>query len=320
MVSRSDVKSDRLDAAARAGWLYYVAGNKQDEIAQKLNVSRQTAQRLVSLALDEKLVKIRIDHPIADCIELSHRLTEEYGLQYCDVAPSDPDAPDLLTGIAIAGAAELQRVLELDKPQVIALGTGRALRACIEQLPRMDCPHHHIVSVVGNTTLDGSATPYNTVVRMAARTAAPYNPLSVTVFARTKKDRSTLHALEPVKKTLQLCANADVTFVGIGSVGADSPVVVDGLLARDEVRALERLGAVGEVIGWTYDRHGQLIDGFSNDRNTSAPLVLDSDKPVIGIAMGQRKLAAMSGALRGKLINGLITDENTARALLDGDA
>ena len=38
-------ESARLDDAARAGWLYYVAGNTQDEIARKLGVSRQTAQR-----------------------------------------------------------------------------------------------------------------------------------------------------------------------------------------------------------------------------------------------------------------------------------
>ena len=47
MTRKSDADSDRLDDAARAGWLYYIAGNTQDEIAQKLGVSRQTAQRLV---------------------------------------------------------------------------------------------------------------------------------------------------------------------------------------------------------------------------------------------------------------------------------
>ena len=54
----------RLDDAARAGWLYYVAGNTQDEIAHKLGVSRQTAQRLVAMAVSERLVKVRLDHPI----------------------------------------------------------------------------------------------------------------------------------------------------------------------------------------------------------------------------------------------------------------
>ena len=74
-----EADSSRLDDAARAGWLYYVAGNTQDEIAQKLGVSRQTAQRLVSMAVSEQLIKVRLDHPIAHCMELAARLTERFG-------------------------------------------------------------------------------------------------------------------------------------------------------------------------------------------------------------------------------------------------
>ena len=65
MARKPDSEADRLDDAARAGWLYYIAGNTQDEIARKLGVSRQTAQRLVSLSVSEKLIKVRLDHPIA---------------------------------------------------------------------------------------------------------------------------------------------------------------------------------------------------------------------------------------------------------------
>ncbi|PSN17346.1 hypothetical protein C7271_18185, partial [filamentous cyanobacterium CCP5] len=54
----------KLDQAAHAAWLYYIAGNTQEEIATKLNVSRQAAQRLVALAVSEKLIKVRLDHPL----------------------------------------------------------------------------------------------------------------------------------------------------------------------------------------------------------------------------------------------------------------
>jgi len=68
MASRSENGSSRHDEAARAGWLYYVGGNTQDQIAAKLGVSRQTAQRLVSLAVSEGLIKVRLDHPISNCM------------------------------------------------------------------------------------------------------------------------------------------------------------------------------------------------------------------------------------------------------------
>ena len=37
---RRENGDNRLDDAARAGWLYYIAGNTQDEIAAKLGISR----------------------------------------------------------------------------------------------------------------------------------------------------------------------------------------------------------------------------------------------------------------------------------------
>ena len=90
MAKTPESESTRLDDAARAGWLYYVAGNTQDEIARKLGISRQTAQRLVSLTMTERLIKVRLDHPIARCMELSSLLRQRYDLHYCEVSPTDP--------------------------------------------------------------------------------------------------------------------------------------------------------------------------------------------------------------------------------------
>src|SRR6202453_417698 len=111
MGKNGENETTRLDDAARAGWLYYVAGNTQDEIARKLGVSRQTAQRLVSLAISERLIKVRLDHPIARCMELSAALKLRYDLRFCEVAPSDPTSSSFTLGIAQAAAAEFERWL-----------------------------------------------------------------------------------------------------------------------------------------------------------------------------------------------------------------
>ena len=142
MAKNSDAEASRLDDAARAGWLYYIAGNTQDEIAGKLGISRQTAQRLVSLAVTAKLIKVRLDHPIAHCLDLSQRLKDKFGLELCEVVPADPASQSNILGVAEATAAELQRRLESRRPIIVALGSGRTLRAAAEQLPPMDCPQH----------------------------------------------------------------------------------------------------------------------------------------------------------------------------------
>ncbi len=132
MNARQDGASARLDDAARAGWLYYVAGNTQDQIAAKLGISRQTAQRLVSLAVSEGLIKVRVDHPIAQCLDLAERLRSRFALDLVEVVPSDPESASTTIGIAEAAAAEIEKRLRSEQPIVMAIGTGRTLKAAIE--------------------------------------------------------------------------------------------------------------------------------------------------------------------------------------------
>jgi len=316
MATRSTNDAGRLDEAARAGWLYYVAGNTQDEIARKLGVSRQSAQRLVSLAISEKLIKVRLDHPVAYCMELAQKLTDRFALQGCEIVPSDPETPDSIVGLAQAAASEMERHLKSNHPKIIAIGTGRALRASVEQLQPLDCPQHRIVSLLGNMMSDGSATAYNVVIRLAERANARHYPMPLPVLARSREEKIVLHNQEPVHNILELARQADVTFVGIGGMSDDAPLVVDGFVTREEIRALGKAGGIGEITSWVYDRDGRLINGYLNDRVASAPLAPNSSNPVVGIAAGKHKVEAIAGALRGKLVNFMITNEATAEHLL----
>ena len=315
-VGRFTPETSRLDDAARAGWLYYVAGNTQDEIARKLGVSRQSAQRLVAMAVSERLVKVRLDHPIGRCMDLAGELRARFGLRQCDVVPSDPTAPQLLTGVAIAAAAELERTLKSPEPRIIALGTGRTLKATVEQLPRMDCPQHSIVSLLGNMMSDGSATPFNAVISMAERVGAKHYPYPLPVLARDADELKTLHGQEPVRNTMALCRNADLTLVGVGQMDRSAPLFVDGFVPEVELDELAAAGAAGEITSWVYDGQGQTIDCAFNSRVASAPLPKAADRAVLAVAVGNAKVTAILAALRGHLINGLITNESTAETLI----
>ena len=57
--------------------------------------------------------------------------------------------------------------------------------------------------------------------------------------------------------------------------------------------------------------------GVGNDRILSVPLDQPAEKKVIGVAMAVARLRAVKGALRGRLINGLITNETMAELLLE---
>ncbi|MDP2699543.1 sugar-binding transcriptional regulator [Thalassospira sp.] len=315
MVKRTRKEAARLDEAARAGWLYYCAGNTQDEIATKLGVSRPSAQRLVSAAISEGLVKVRLDHPIARCMELAAQLCDRYGLENCDVVPTDPAAPDAMFGMAQAAAAQLERVLQSPDPKIIALGTGRAMRGMVNETQRIDGRHHKIVSLVGTIATDGAASFYDAVTELADLTRAPHYPLPIPVIVRNAALRQPLQEQPPMDNILHLAAKADVRFVGVGHLGEDAPLFIDGFISPAELRSLQDKGGIGELISWSFDRDGTILDHDVNRRVTSAPLQIPAQN-TIGVAKGQKKVAAIRGAMTGKLITALITDEATAIALL----
>jgi DNA-binding transcriptional regulator LsrR (DeoR family) len=308
-------KNERLDDAARAAWLYYVAQNTQDEIAEKMGVSRQSAQRLVALATRERLVKFRLDHPIAKCMDLAQRLKVRYGLDFCEVTLADPSSDDPALGIAQVAAAEMERVLRTESPIVMALGTGREIRGAVEQISAMNCPQHKVVSLVGNLAPDGSASFNDVIMRVGDATRAPHYPMAVPVVATSREERDVLCAQKPIRSNIALAQSADVAFVGIGEIDDAPPLLTDGFITRKELRDLIAAGGAGEIVGWAYDDQGTLISGQTNDRVASVPLSQPADKPIIGVARGQNKVRAIRGALAGRWITGLITDETTAEIL-----
>ncbi len=316
MPKRSSVETRKLDDAARAGWMYYVAGKTQEEIAKKLNVSRQSAQRMVALSVSEGLIKVRLEHPIAKCMDLKVKLKTRFGLNFCRVVPSIEAEPTSTLGLAQAGASVIELHLRSSEPQVLAMGTGRVLRACVDELSIMKCEQHQIVALLGNMDSNGSASSYDVVMHMAEHIKAKHYPMPLPVLSRDKADKEQLHKQHHIAANLELAAQADVTFVGVGNLGLNSPLHQDGFVMPDEINKLQQQGAVGEIIGWVFNKNGQLIDCEVNERVASTQLIANPGKPVYAIAAGEEKVYAILGALRSKFINGLITNEYTAERLL----
>jgi DNA-binding transcriptional regulator LsrR (DeoR family) len=311
-----DSEKSRLDDAARAGWLYFIAGHTQDEIARMLQVSRASAQRLVSLCLAERLITFRLEHPIAACMELAAKLKDRFDLVHCEVVPSDAASPNAVAGIAERCANLLDLTLRPETPVIVALGTGRAVRAAVERVTPIERPNHQIVSLVGNISADGSASFFDTVGRLADRTGARHYPMPLPFLMSSEDERNRMVRIEPIAKVKAVAAKADLRLVGIGQMDQKAQVHVDGFVTREELFEMMRLGAVGEVTGWAYDAKGRLIKGGTNRRLTSIPPQVPVQTTTIAAALGQAKVPAIRAALAGRIVNGLITDEATARAVL----
>jgi DNA-binding transcriptional regulator LsrR (DeoR family) len=312
--------ASRLDQAARAAWLYYVGGRTQDEIALRLGVSRQAAQRLVSLAVAEKLIKFRLDHPVAACMALEASLIAAFGLRHCEVVPSDPEAPDALPALATAGAAFLERWLQQRAPGVLALSTGRTLRAVVDQVSPLDAPRHKVMSLCGTMRVDGRAGSAEPVIRLAERTGAQCYPMPAPVVAATVAERELFQAQRPFATLSALLAQASCALVGVGEIAWQAPLHASGFIDDQDLGLLMQAGAVGEIAGWSFDAAGRMVDCPVNARVNGLPPPRSPATLTVGVGAGPRKAAAMRAAVAGGLVQGLLTDEATARLILEPPA
>lgn len=310
-----EFESKLLDDAARAGWLYYVGGRTQDEIAKTLGVSRQRAQRLVARAVSDGLVRVNIEHPIAELMDLARKVQKKYELERVRVAP-DIGIEGNLRSVAPFAAKMLEEVLQSPAPRTIGFGTGRALRAMIDQMTKMSCPQHRLVSVIANIAPDGTANIYEVLMKLTEFVDAPHYPLPTPVLADSPEEARIYKSLKAVEKVYQVASEMDAVFVGVGQFDETAPIVKDGFLSERDWAELSKRGVIGEICGRTYGMDGQYIDTEFTDRMTSYKIKASKERLVVAIASGPRKVEPIRAALKGKLINALVTDEPTARALL----
>jgi DNA-binding transcriptional regulator LsrR (DeoR family) len=310
-------QEEKLEIAVRAAWLYHVAGNTQHEIARKLQISRPTAQRLVAFALERGLIKVRVNHKVASCLELAVALRQRYDLAVCDVVPVNADSGDqVLRKIAVAAAQVMESYLNEAQPKIIALGSGQTIKAVVSELNILVRPQHRLLSLVGTIARDGSSNPYDAALQAAEKIGAKCFLIPAPLLADSPEERKQWCHHRLYRIVEELSKQVDVAFVGIGDMGLGCPMHRDGFLTREEVLELVKAGAVGDNLGWAFDAAGELVRASTQERVTSIQLRRPPKKPVIAFAGGEHKVQAVLGALRGQWINGLVTDETCARMIL----
>lgn len=307
----------RLDLAARAAWLYYEKSRTQDQIAAELGVSRQIVQRLIALAQSERLIRFQLVHPMSECIELAERMKDRFGLQYCEIAINEFGNIEDIPAVGLHAALYLETMLQQKAPLTIAIGNGKAMREVARRLRPINRPQHKCVSLMGNLTRDGRASHYDVVTWLAERIGAQCYPLPMPVVTNSIDERQVLQAQPGYRNLKALVEEASLLMMGIGYWGAEASLYMDGFITAAETGQAMECGAVGELLGSAIDHQGQIVDANYHSRLTSFPLAPSVERPTIIVGSGTNRAPAIKAALYGRLANSLITDENTARIILN---
>ncbi len=302
---------------AHIAWLYYVGNLTQQEIARKLGLSRPTVQKFLNLAVETGIVQVKIDYTSTVCMDLALQLKKKPHLIECEVAPvHEATEPHIDKLIAMTSARFLEQVLRTPDLKSVALGSGRAISAMCHGISKTPLPNFKVVSLAGTIAADGSFNRYDASLSLADKTDGKYYILSIPLFAEDAQDRAYWYGSRTYMRQLVSYTECHLALIGVGWVGENCSLEQDGFISPQTMAALEKDGAVCDILGRILDKNGTPLKHAVNDCITSFTHEILKKRPVIGVAGGKRKHAAIHAALKGKWLDGLITDQRTAEYLL----
>ncbi len=297
---------------------YYEDGLTQDQIGKRFGLSRIKVSRLLQQARQSRVVQITITPPPDSFGDLERELEAAYGLDEVIVVSTPGYAQsEVVPRLGVAGAAYLARIL--GDQQVLDLSWGTTLLALVDALAPQNLPDLRVVQMLGGLgRLESETYGADLTIRMAQTLGARMRLLPAPGIVSSKIVRDALLEDANIAETLALAARADLAVVGIGAPAPGSVVMQTGILSEQELAELKAMGAVGDIALRFFDENGQPVDHPINDRIIGLDLEQIKRIPrVVGVAGGEGKYDVIRGAVRGHLVNVLITDEITAARLLE---
>lgn len=297
---------------------YYVERLSQQEIARELGISRPTVSNLLKQCREEGIVTIQIEEvsssltqALADQLKTSCPLREVVVVQ----SQMNPDQT-----LSTAGEAATDFLLKrLRDGLTLGLSWGTSLHQFVRQVPRRPVVDAEVIQMVGSLGAENPESDGFELVRsLAHKINAGYSLLHAPILVKTPQLKEMLEQEERLKSVLEKMACIDIAFVGISSDRPeDSSLVREGFLSGTEAQKIVEAGGVGHICCYHYDREGRFLDVEENRRIIGVRSFELTDIPeVVGVACGSRKADAILGALRGGLIDTLITDEAAALSML----
>jgi deoxyribonucleoside regulator len=316
------MSSDNNKLLMQVAKLYYTQQLTQSEIGRRLNTSRSTVSRLLQEARDRGIVKITIEYPWERDEALEHDLEHTFGLREVRVlAGYDQPIKEIREGRGLLAAQYIDQIIHDDI--ILAMSFGRSLASMVQQVNPTRQVNLTVVQMIGalgaeNPLLDGP----DQVRDLANAYGGQYRYLHAPLLVEDRQTRDRLMQQPTVLETLSLARRADIAVLGIGALASGtSGLIWTGYLNQKDIDWLQSKGGVGHMCAQHYDINGRLLDVDLNKRVIGIGLeTLRSIDTVIAIAGGEEKAKAILGAIRGKYIDILITDDLAAQKILEIDA
>ncbi|WP_040340609.1 sugar-binding transcriptional regulator [Fictibacillus macauensis] len=311
------MEEEKLKKVIEAAKLYYLLDYNQSQIAVKLGVSRPTVSRLLQQAKSEGIVQIKIMDPSNGSEQLEKELEEKFSLKKAIVATVPQyDQQFIKKELGEKTAHYLYKIVK--DGDVIGITWGTTLYNVACELKQKFVKNVKVVQLKGGISHSETNTYHSDILDLFGRafqTVPIHLPLPVIVDHIVVKQA--MEADRHIKRILDTGKEANIALFTIGPVKADSLLFQLGYFSDEDMKEIEAK-AVGDICSRFIDEDGNVLNANLNDRTLGIDLAeLKKKEFAILVAGGQQKIDGIYGALKGGYANVLVTDQYTARFLID---
>jgi DNA-binding transcriptional regulator LsrR (DeoR family) len=305
--------------------MYYERGLRQPQIAAELNISQPRVSRLLKRAADIGVVRTVVTLPPGTHLDLEQLLVDRYQLDDAVVVDTSGAGDHVLPALGAAGADYLAAALTGGHTLGVSSWSETLIETVKVMRPTPYAVADKVVQIVGGIgEADAQMQATRLVARLADLLGATPVLLSAPGLVGTAATRRAYMNDGSFHDVSDLWVDIDIALLGIGSLApsvAMPPTAMTptaSALGHDEWAELLTRGAVGDVCLRYFDADGAPVPSSFDNRLvgiTQGQLCRIPRR--IAIAGGERKTAAVKAALLGGWVNTLVTDDRTARHLVE---
>jgi len=337
---------EELKRMIRIARAYYHHKKTQQEIAEAEGISRQLVTKILKETEERGIITFHIHHPAEEAFlsqleaTLLQRFPELEDVRVIPTLLTDKESPgtmvpstDTTFSLAQKAAEYLDALLAREKHRTLIVSPGMVIRHLVNSLrPRRLHPELTIIPVMGFLNIAG---PSYAAVVLAWDLARVYGGQALFLpgeaYIPNPKLKEQLEELPGVRQALEALRQADLILTGIGDPKKNLESRAQRLcFSEEKMRKLKELirkledQLVGEIAGQPFDPHGRPIPEIEELFGSFLGLTLSElaervkqGATSIGIVGGDlSRVPGIIAAIRAHYINVLITDDYTARDLI----
>jgi DNA-binding transcriptional regulator LsrR (DeoR family) len=301
---------------ARVAYAYHVEGLTQGAIADRLGVTRLRVNKALGEARRRGIVRVSLNTAFAPCLELETALKARFGLRSAVVAPAPASAEDVTAVVGAALGHILTEVLSDRRVKLFGMSWGHTLHVALSHVEPIERRDLEIVSAMGGTVRGSDVSSFEITAALAGLTGAHHSHFPAPMYASSKTSRDIIMGQEVFVEVIERIRGVDALAMAVGDLSTRALLMRDALPRDISIEDLRRAGGVGDVLGTVLDRNGRPVGPLNERLIGIAPADLMRIPNVILAAGGAHKVAIIGAVLSLGVVDTLVTEEETARAVL----